>query len=110
MAKIVNAKFLEYSVIKVAKKQILDLDEEVIKRILPTYYNLLIFADNECIYEIDLKCTLQIKRLTKKIAKTLEDNFNLNKERILGLSIECDSNGNINDDLNTALKELLLQN
>ena len=110
MSKIVQIAILDFNV-KKKKKKGLDIKDEQIMSSMPKFYNFLIQTDDKCIYTAELKNTLHIKRMSKKLLYEIKKNFEKEKENIIGLEFEYDDyNKCVGYKLKNKLIELLIKN
>ena len=96
---------------KVKKYKITDKkDIPGIFKTLPTFYNLMIVTDKECVvYELTLKYIFDGIRMTKKRLEKFEENFHKHKEGLINEDFKCYDDGTINDSFIIKLRELLLK-
>ncbi|MEV9600234.1 hypothetical protein [Aliarcobacter butzleri] len=111
MSKIVQIGILDFNVNEALKKG-LDIKDEIMMSSMPKFYNFLIQTDDDkCIYMAELKNTLHIKRMSKKIFYEIKKNFEKEKENIIGLEFEYDDyNKCVGYKLKNKLIELLIKN
>ena len=110
MSKIVQIGILDFNVNEALKKG-LDIKDEIMMSSMPKSYNFLIQTDDNCIYMAELKNTLHIKRISKKILYEIKKNFGKEKANIIGLEFEYDDyNKCIGYKLKNKLIELLIKN
>lgn len=106
MSKIVQIGILDFNVNEALKKG-LDIKDES----MPKSYNFLIQTDDKCIYMAELKNTLHIKRMSKKLLYEIKKNFEKEKQNIIGLEFEYDEyNKCVGYKLKNKLIELLIKN
>ena len=110
MSKIVQIGILDFNVNEALKKG-LDIKDEIMMSSMPKSYNFLIQTDDKCIYMAELKNTLHIKRISKKLLYEIKKNFEKEKENIIGLEFEYDEyNKCVGYKLKNKLIELLIKN
>ncbi len=110
MSKIVQIGILDFNVDEALKKG-LDIKDEIMMSSMPKSYNFLIQTDDKCIYMAELKNTLHIKRMSKKLLYEIKKNFEKEKQNIIGLEFEYDEcNECIGYNLKNKLIELLIKN
>ncbi|MDD2894525.1 MAG: hypothetical protein PHG81_00780 [Aliarcobacter sp.] len=110
MSKIVQIGILDFNVDEALKKG-LDIKDEIMMSSMPKSYNFLIQTDDTCIYMAELKNTLHIKRISKKLLYEIKKNFEKEKENIIGLEFEYDDyNKCVGYKLKNKLIELLIKN
>ena len=110
MSKIVQIGILDFNVDEALKKG-LDIKDEIMMSSMPKSYNFLIQTDDKCIYVAELKNTLHIKRMSKKLLYEIKKNFEKEKENIIGLEFEYDDyNKCVGYKLKNKLIELLIKN
>lgn len=110
MSKIVQIGILDFNVNEALKKG-LDINDETMMNSMPKFYNFLIQTDDKCIYIAELKSTLNIKRISKKLLYKIKKNFEKEKENIIGLVFEYDDyNECVGYKLKNKLIELLIKN
>ena len=75
------------------------------------FYNFTIQTNDECFYTAELKNTLHIKRMSKKLLYEIKKNFEKEKENIISLEFEYDDyNKCVGYKLKNKLIELLIKN
>lgn len=89
MSKIVKIGILDFNVTEALEKG-LDINNKITISSMPKFYNFLIQTDDKCIYIAELKSTLNIKRISKKLLYKIKKNFEKEKENIIGLVFEYD--------------------
>ena len=89
MSKIVKIGILDFNVTEALEKG-LDINNKITISSMPKFYNFLIQTDDNCIYMAELKNTLHIKRMSKKLLYEIKKNFEKEKENIIGLEFEYD--------------------
>ena len=110
MSKIVQIGILDFNVNEALKKG-LDINDEIMMSSMPKSYNFLIQTDDKCIYTAELKNTLHIKRMSKKLLYEIKKNFEKEKENIISLEFEYDDyNKCVGYKLKNKLIELLIKN
>ena len=110
MSKIVQIGILDFNVNEALKKG-LDIKDEIMMSSMPKSYNFLIQTDDKCIYMSELKNTLHIKRMSKKLLYEIKKNFEKEKQNIIGLEFEYDDyNECVGYKLKNKLIELLIKN
>lgn len=110
MSKIVQIGILDFNVNEALKKG-LDIKDEIMMSSMPKSYNFLIQTDDKCIYMAELKNTLHIKRMSKKLLYEIKKNFEKEKHNIIGLEFEYDEyNKCVGYKLKNKLIELLIKN
>ena len=110
MSKIVQIGILDFNVNEALKKG-LDINDEIMMSSMPKFYNFLIQTDDKSIYMVELKNTLHIKRMSKKLLYEIKKNFEKEKENIIGLEFEYDDyNKCVGYKLKNKLIELLIKN
>ena len=110
MSKIVQIGILDFNVDEALKKG-LDIKDEIMMSSMPKSYNFLIQTDDKCIYMAELKNTLHIKRMSKKLLYEIKKNFEKERQNIIGLEFEYDEyNKCVGYKLKNKLIELLIKN
>ncbi|MCG3683415.1 hypothetical protein [Aliarcobacter butzleri] len=110
MSKIVQIGILDFNVDEALKKG-LDIKDEIMMSSMPKSYNFLIQTDDKCIYMAELKNTLHIKRMSKKLLYEIKKNFEKEKQNIIDLEFEYNEcNECIGYKLKNKLIELLIKN
>ena len=110
MSKIVQIGILDFNVNEALKKG-LDIKDEIMMSFMPKSYNFLIQTDDKCIYMAELKNTLHIKRMSKKLLYEIKKNFEKERQNIIGLEFEYDEyNKCVGYKLKNKLIELLIKN
>ena len=110
MSKIVQIGILDFNIDEALKKG-LDINDQTVMSSMPKFYNFLIQTDDNCIYMAELKNTLHIKRISKKLLYEIKKNFEKEKENIIGLEFEYDDyNKCVGYKLKNKLIELLIKN
>ena len=110
MSKIVQIGILDFNVNEALKKG-LDINDEIMMSSMPKFYNFLIQTDDKCIYTAELKNTLHIKRMSKKLLYEIKKNFEKERQNIIGLEFEYDEyNKCVGYKLKNKLIELLIKN
>lgn len=110
MSKIVQIGILDFNIDEALKKG-LDIKDEIMMSSMPKSYNFLIQTDDKCIYMAELKNTLHIKRMSKKLLYEIKKNFEKEKQNIIGLEFEYDEyNKCVGYKLKNKLIELLIKN
>lgn len=110
MSKIVQIGILDFNVNEALKKG-LDIKDEIMMSSMPKSYNFLIQTDDKCIYMAELKNTLHIKRMSKKLLYEIKKNFEKEKQNIIGLEFDYDEyNKCVGYKLKNKLIELLIKN
>ena len=110
MSKIVQIGILDFNVNEALKKG-LDIKDEIMMSSMPKSYNFLIQTDDKCIYMAELKNTLHIKRMSKKLLYEIKKNFEKERQNIIGLEFEYDEyNKCVGNKLKNKLIELLIKN
>ncbi|WP_368030757.1 hypothetical protein [Arcobacter sp. s6] len=110
MSKIVQIGILDFNVNEALKKG-LDIKDEIMMSSMPKSYNFLIQTDDKCIYMAELKNTLHIKRMSKKLLYEIKKNFEKERQNIIGLEFEYDEyNKCVGYKLKNKLIELLIKN
>lgn len=110
MSKIVQIGILDFNIDEALKKG-LDINDEIMMSSMSKFYNFLIQTDDKCIYMAELKNTLHIKRISKKLLYEIKKNFEKEKENIIGLEFEYDDyNKCVGYKLKNKLIELLIKN
>ena len=110
MSKIVQIGILDFNVNEALKKG-LDINDEIMMSSMPKSYNFLIQTDDKCIYMAELKNTLHIKRMSKKLLYEIKKNFEKERQNIIGLEFEYDDyNKCVGYKLKNKLIELLIKN
>ena len=111
MDQIDGVKMYEFSMLNALENGFIkskkDLEDENIIKKFPVCHNLTFTTQNGAIFQVPLKPLLGIKRMTKKTLEQIRDKFNMNREKLIGLEVECIKDKEISEEFMNTINELL---